>query len=50
MLLLLESQLLICWSEPVSQRKAANQSRSLPCLPVETSEVLMNAWEGEVAV
>lgn len=32
-LLLLESQLLICWSEPLSQRKAANQSRSLPCLP-----------------
>lgn len=50
MLLLLGSQLLIGWSEPVSQRQAANRSRSLPCLPVETSQVLMNAWEGEVAV
>jgi hypothetical protein len=41
----LESRLLIGWSWPLSQRKAANQSRSLPCLPVETSEVVMKVKE-----
>lgn len=41
----LESRLLIGWSCPLSQRKAANQSRTLPCVPVETSEIVMDVKE-----